>query len=115
MARGKTSVQIDEDLLAGARKVLGTSTLRDTIEAVSWSVLRQEARRDDVAAFQELDGIDLNDPTIMAGGVAGISPRAHRSAAEVAGLTVLHYDADFDRVARITGQPVEWVVPRGSV
>jgi predicted nucleic acid-binding protein len=35
--------------------------------------------------------------------------------AEAAGLTVLHYDADFDRVARLTGQPVRWVVPRGSV
>ncbi len=37
------------------------------------------------------------------------------AAAEAAGLTVLHYDADFDRIAAVTGQPVEWVVPRGSV
>lgn len=35
--------------------------------------------------------------------------------AEENGLTVLHYDADYDRVARITGQPVQWVVPRGSI
>jgi predicted nucleic acid-binding protein len=35
--------------------------------------------------------------------------------AEAAGLTVLHYDADFDRIAAVTGQPAEWVVPRGSV
>lgn len=35
--------------------------------------------------------------------------------AEAAGLTVLHYDADFDRIARLTGQPVQWVVPQGSV
>jgi predicted nucleic acid-binding protein len=35
--------------------------------------------------------------------------------AESHGLTVLHYDADYDRVAEITGQPVQWVVPRGSV
>lgn len=35
--------------------------------------------------------------------------------AESAGLTVLHYDADFDRVATITRQPVQWVLPRGSV
>jgi predicted nucleic acid-binding protein len=35
--------------------------------------------------------------------------------AEGAGLTVLHYDADYDRIAEITGQPVQWVVPRGSV
>lgn len=37
------------------------------------------------------------------------------STAEVEGLTVLHYDADFDRIAAITDQPVEWVVPAGTV
>lgn len=37
------------------------------------------------------------------------------AAAESAGLTVLHYDADFDTIAEVTRQPVEWVVPRGSV
>ncbi len=35
--------------------------------------------------------------------------------AEINDLTVLHYDADFDRIAQITSQPVDWVVPRGSV
>ena len=35
--------------------------------------------------------------------------------AERAGLGVLHYDADFDRIAKLTGQRVQWVVPRGSV
>jgi predicted nucleic acid-binding protein len=35
--------------------------------------------------------------------------------AENAGLTVLHYDADFVRIASLTGQPVQWVLPRGSV
>ncbi|MGH9079048.1 MAG: PIN domain nuclease, partial [Acidimicrobiales bacterium] len=29
-------------------------------------------------------------------------------------LTVLHYDADFELVGQITGQPHEWIVPRGS-
>ena len=35
--------------------------------------------------------------------------------AELAGATVLHYDADYDRIAAVTGQPTEWVVPRGSL
>jgi predicted nucleic acid-binding protein len=35
--------------------------------------------------------------------------------AEAAGLTVLHYDADYERIARLTGQATQWVVPRGSV
>lgn len=37
------------------------------------------------------------------------------AAAEAAGLVVLHYDHDFDVIATITGQPVQWVVPAGSV
>jgi predicted nucleic acid-binding protein len=35
--------------------------------------------------------------------------------AEAAGLTVLHYDADYEHIAKLTGQAVQWVVPRGSV
>jgi predicted nucleic acid-binding protein len=35
--------------------------------------------------------------------------------AERHGATVLHYDADYDLIAEVTGQPVQWVVPRGTV
>lgn len=35
--------------------------------------------------------------------------------AELNGATVLHYDSDYDRIAAVTGQPVEWVVPKGSI
>lgn len=35
--------------------------------------------------------------------------------AERHSLTLLHYDADFDTIAEITGQDARWVVPRGSV
>ena len=37
------------------------------------------------------------------------------AAAEQAGYTVLHYDADFDLIASVTGQPCRWVVPPGSI
>jgi len=37
------------------------------------------------------------------------------AAAESSGLTLLHYDADFERIADVTGQPHDWIVPRGSV
>jgi predicted nucleic acid-binding protein len=37
------------------------------------------------------------------------------AAAEARNLTVLHYDADFDRIAAVTGQQCEWIVPAGSV
>lgn len=34
--------------------------------------------------------------------------------AEHARLVVLHYDHDFDRIASVTEQPMEWVVPAGT-
>jgi predicted nucleic acid-binding protein len=37
------------------------------------------------------------------------------AAAEQLGIAVLHYDADFDAIAAVTGQSCEWVVPAGTV
>jgi predicted nucleic acid-binding protein len=37
------------------------------------------------------------------------------AAAEDLSLSVLHYDADFDVIASVTGQRCRWVVPAGSV
>jgi predicted nucleic acid-binding protein len=31
------------------------------------------------------------------------------------GVTLLHYDRHFDAIARVTGQPAEWIAPRGSL
>jgi predicted nucleic acid-binding protein len=44
-----------------------------------------------------------------------VPDRLVAAAAEGAGLVVLHHDADFDHIARITGQRCEWVVPSGSI
>jgi predicted nucleic acid-binding protein len=35
--------------------------------------------------------------------------------AEVHGATLLHYDKHFDLIARVTGQPSEWLARRGSL
>lgn len=34
--------------------------------------------------------------------------------AEVHHATILHYDADFELIANVTGQPHQWIVPRGK-
>ncbi len=54
--------------------------------------------------------------------LAAISQRGRKipdllvaAAAEQAGYTVLHYDADFDLIASVTGQPCQWVVRPGTV
>jgi len=30
-------------------------------------------------------------------------------------ITILHYDSDYDLIAKVTGQPTQWVVPRGTI
>jgi predicted nucleic acid-binding protein len=35
--------------------------------------------------------------------------------AETAGAIVLHYDSDYEHINEVTGQPAEWIVPRGSI
>ena len=37
------------------------------------------------------------------------------AAAETQGLTLLHYDDDYDRIAAVTGQEAQWVAERGSL
>ena len=73
MARGstaanrKTSVVIDEDLLAAARAALGTATVRDTIESALREVVAARSRRDEVAALGAMRGMDLDDDRVMKG------------------------------------------------
>jgi predicted nucleic acid-binding protein len=37
------------------------------------------------------------------------------AAAEHAGLTVLHYDSDYEQIHEVTGQPTEWIAPAGTL
>jgi predicted nucleic acid-binding protein len=37
------------------------------------------------------------------------------AAAEAAGIPLLHYDEDYERIAALTGQHVRWIAPRGSL
>jgi predicted nucleic acid-binding protein len=57
--------------------------------------------------------------------LAGVSAQWHRSVkhqdliiaacAEAAGLTLVHYDRDFDAIVALTGQPARWVAAPGSL
>ena len=35
--------------------------------------------------------------------------------AELNDLVVVHYDRHFDAIAQVTGQPCEWIAPRGTL
>lgn len=56
MATRKTSVEIDEELLAATREVLSTRA----------EVLRSEARREEVRALSVMEGMDLAIVEVMA-------------------------------------------------
>lgn len=56
----------------------------------------------ELAAIGQLRAVAIPDLLIAA------TAERHR-------VTVMHYDADFERVAAASGQPMEWVVPAGSV
>lgn len=66
MSTRKTSVEIDEDLLEEVRRVLGTATLKETVEEAFLEVLRERARREEVEALSEMSGMELDDPDVMA-------------------------------------------------
>ncbi|MGW6276621.1 PIN domain-containing protein [Kribbella sp. NPDC055071] len=46
---------------------------------------------------------------------AGIVDLITAAVAEQHGAVILHYDADFEHIAAVTGQPQLWVAPRGSL
>jgi predicted nucleic acid-binding protein len=47
----------------------------------------------------------------------GVSPAdlIIAACAEIHGATLVHYDRDYERIGKVTGQPMRWVVPAGSV
>jgi predicted nucleic acid-binding protein len=46
---------------------------------------------------------------------AGVIDLLTAAVAEHHGAVILHYDADFEHIAAVTGQPQVWIAPRGSI
>ena len=63
---GKTSVDIDERLIEQAKVLLGTVSIKETIDSALWEVIRMNARRQEIRALVEMDGLDLSDAKVMA-------------------------------------------------
>ncbi|MGH2351824.1 MAG: type II toxin-antitoxin system VapB family antitoxin [Chloroflexota bacterium] len=62
----KTTLEIDEALFQRARDVLGTHGLKATVQRAFEEVLAADARRRALRQLQEMDGLDLDRPTVMA-------------------------------------------------
>lgn len=65
MSHLRTSIEIDEELLAAVQRILATRTLKDTVAEALREVVRAEARRQEVEALAEMRGMDLHDPEVM--------------------------------------------------
>ena len=57
----KTSVDVGDRLLEKVRDVLGTSSIKETIDGTLGEVIRDEARRREIEALAVMDGLDLSD------------------------------------------------------
>ena len=62
----KTSVEVDDRLLGQVRDLLGTSSIKETIDGALREVVRAEARRREIRALAVMDGLDLTDEKVMA-------------------------------------------------
>lgn len=139
MTRAAGRYLADKSVWARARQPMVMQVLRPLVEsglvATCWMVdleilysVRDGPEHDDIRAQRRgLDWVPIPDE-VGERAVAVQGLLAHRSrhrrvplpdlviaaTAERHGLIVLHYDADFDLIAGITGQPTRWVLPRGE-
>lgn len=60
-------MEIDDGLIQQVRVLLGTSSIKETINAALREVLRREARREEIEALVTMDGLELSDEQVMAG------------------------------------------------
>jgi hypothetical protein len=65
--RRKTSFEVDFAKVARAKKLLGTSTLTDTVDAALDEVIALQRRRELVDLLFTHNRLDLNDPDVMVG------------------------------------------------
>jgi Arc/MetJ family transcription regulator len=65
---GKTSVEIDRDIASQAADILGTRTLRDTIDASLREIVNAKRRLELVALLQDADRYDLDSADDAWGG-----------------------------------------------
>lgn len=63
----KRLIDIDDDLLARAREVLGTTTMKETVNAALSEIARAEGLRRLAERFRTMEGLDLDNPEVMRG------------------------------------------------
>ena len=65
---GKTSVEVDRDIASQAADILGTTTLRDTIDASLREIVNAKRRLELIALLRDTDRYDLDSADDAWGG-----------------------------------------------
>ncbi|MBP8537608.1 PIN domain nuclease [Streptomyces sp. MK37H] len=96
------------EVLYSARSVRHGNDLRVQLDQFPWVPLPDQAA--DRAAMVQM--LMLRRGTHRSAGPVDLLTAA---VAELSGLTLLHYDRDFDTLAEITEQPTRWIADPGSL
>lgn len=121
MVAQRWQVALDADRLAICDQVrleiLFSARSADDYDALAEELGGLRMIPSDAATFQR--ALDVQRRLAHVGGLhhrsVKIADLLIAAASEAFGAVVWHYDADFDRIAAVTGQPTEWITPRGSL
>lgn len=97
------------EMLFSARNIQERSRMKEQLEASMDRVGTPEDIWDRAAEIQEALTEHAQHRS------ASITDLIVAATARVRGPEILHYDRDFDTIARYTEQPVRWIVPPGTV
>ena len=61
----KTTLDVDDAKVEAAKQVLGTRTLRDTVDRALDSVIAADTRRRTIERLRRMEGLDLDKPEVM--------------------------------------------------
>jgi Arc/MetJ family transcription regulator len=62
----KTTIEVDDELVARAGAILGTRGLKATVQRALEEVVAREARRRFAERLRSMDGVELDNPDLIA-------------------------------------------------
>ena len=97
------------EMLYSARNIQERARMKEQLEA---SLDRVDVPADIWEQASEIQEALTEQAQHRSASIPGLIVAATASAR---GLEILHYDRDFDTIARFTEQPARWIVPPGTV
>jgi predicted nucleic acid-binding protein len=98
---------VELEMLFNARNVTDHDRMRTYLQAFEWLAIFDDCWDRAIDVHRELAARGRHRAVPMPDLLVAATAERH-------GVTVLHYDADFEVIAEVTGQLTRWVVPRGT-